>query len=256
MIDDIRAVLWKEWKEILAGRGLRGGLLNLLILVGVFGVFLPLQFGRTMVESPLSLLVWAWVPPFLVISVVADAFAGERERHTLETLLASRLPDPAILLGKIAGAVSYGWGISMICLALGLISLNLVDRGPELLLYPPLVAAGIVVITFLTASITAALGVLLSLRAATVRQVQQVMSLAWMGLTFGIGYGTRLVVGLLPRAWAERALEGLRRLAEAAGPGGILLLVSVVLALVLAALLGVGMRRFRRGKLLLIEPGA
>jgi ABC-2 type transport system permease protein len=205
-----------------------------------------------MVESPLSLLMWAWVPPFLVISVVADAFAGERERHTLETMLASRLPDRAILLGKIAGAVSYGWGISMACLALGLISLNVADENPELLLYPPLVAGGIVVTTFLTASITAALGVLLSLRAATVRQVQQVMSLAWMGLTFGIGYGARMLVGLLPRAWAERAAGWFRALAVNPGPEGILLVVTLVLASALAALLGIGMRRFRRGRLLFI----
>jgi ABC-2 type transport system permease protein len=140
----------------------------------------------------------------------------------------------------------------MICLALGLISLNLADRGPGLLLYQPLVATGIVVITFLTASITAAMGVLLSLRAGTVRQVQQIMSLTWMGLTFGVGYGTRLLVGLLPRAWAEQAAEGLRGLADAAGPGGILLVVSTVLALALAVLLGIGVRRFQRGRLILV----
>lgn len=249
---DIGTVMWKEWKEILAGRGLRGGLLNLLILAGVFGVFLPLQFGRTLVESPLALLVWAWVPPFLVISVIADAFAGERERHTLETMLASRLPDTAILMGKIAAAVSYGWGISMVCLAMGLVTVNLATPGPELLLYSPLVALGMVVLSFLTASITAVMGVVLSLRAATVRQVQQVMSLTWMGLTFGIGYGARLLVGLLPRAWGERAAEWLRGLADSAGPGGILALVGLALALALAGLLLIGMRRFQRGRLILI----
>jgi len=249
---DVGTVMWKEWKEILMGRGLRGGLLNLLILAGVFGVFLPLQFGRTLVESPLTLLIWAWVPPFLVISVVADAFAGERERHTLETMLASRLPDSAVLLGKIAAAVSYGWGISMACLGLGLISVNLADRRPGLLMYPLNVAAGIVVLTFLTASITAALGVLLSLRAATVRQVQQTMSLAWMGLTFGLGYGVRWLAGLLPRAWQGQAMNWLLGLAEAAGLGGILFIVSLLLMSALAAVLVIGMRRFRRGRLVFI----
>jgi hypothetical protein len=105
------------------------------------------------------------------------------------------------------------------------------------------------VISFLTASITATIGVWLSLRAATVRQVQQAMSLAWMGLIFGIGYGARLLVGWLPRAWAERAAEGFRGLAETVGLGGLLLIVSLALALALAALLLIGTRRFRRGRL-------
>jgi ABC-2 type transport system permease protein len=135
---------------------------------------------------------------------------------------------------------------------LGLISINVAESQPGLLIYPLDVAVGIVVLTFLMAALTAALGVLLSLRAATVRQVQQTMSLVWMGLTFGIGYGVRWLAGLLPRAWLERAASGLRGLAEAAGPGGILLFVSLVLTSALAAVLVVGLRKFRRGQLVFV----
>lgn len=86
MIADISTVLWKEWKEILSeGRG--RGKVSVLILVGVVGIILPWQIGRTWIESPMVLAYWAWVPMFLVMPVIADSFAGERERHTLETLL-------------------------------------------------------------------------------------------------------------------------------------------------------------------------
>ena len=37
--------------------------------------------------------------------MIADGIPGERERHTLETLLASRLSDRSILLGKVMAAV-------------------------------------------------------------------------------------------------------------------------------------------------------
>lgn len=50
-----------------------------------------------------------YFPLVLTLTMVADSFAGERERHALETLLASRLSDRAILLGEAAALTSYGW---------------------------------------------------------------------------------------------------------------------------------------------------
>jgi hypothetical protein len=44
-------------------------------------------------------------------------------------------------------------------------------------------------------------------------------------------------------------VEGFRGLAETVGLGGLLLIVSLALALALAALLLIGTRRFRRGRL-------
>ena len=52
----------------------------------------------------------------MVSSLVADSFAGERERHTLETLLASRLPDRAILAGKLLVPVAVAWGAALLAL--------------------------------------------------------------------------------------------------------------------------------------------
>ena len=56
--------------------------------------------------------------------MIADSFAGERERHTLETLLASRLSDRAILFGKIAACIAYGWLMAMLCVLVGTITEN------------------------------------------------------------------------------------------------------------------------------------
>ena len=93
MIVDIWTVVWKEWQELLrAGGSMRSGLFRLLLLPVMLGIFLPLQARGTWVTEPTALLGYAWVPAFLVIGLVGDSFAGERERHTLETLLASRLP--------------------------------------------------------------------------------------------------------------------------------------------------------------------
>jgi len=98
---DIGTIMWKEWREIFAGSGIQQGWrgLRLVLLVGIISILLPLRQGASWVDSPLPIFFDAFYIPFaLLITTAANAFAGERERHTLETLLASRLSDKAILL--------------------------------------------------------------------------------------------------------------------------------------------------------------
>jgi ABC-2 type transport system permease protein len=180
MITDISTILWKEMKELFQQRGrMRGGLLGLAFFVGVFGIFMPLQTGPEWLESPVSLVYWSWIPFLLVSSVIADSFAGERERHTLETLLASRLSDRAILFGKIAAAIIYGWGLTMVCALLSVASVNIVFSQGRIMFYPLKSSLAIVAFSLLIAGLATGLGVLISLRAATVRQAQQTFSIAF-----------------------------------------------------------------------------
>lgn len=181
MFHDLKTVIRKELREILAhSSGFKGGKTGLLIFLGVFGILMPLQNGAAWLKSPLAMLYWAWVPILLASSVVADSFAGERERHTLETLLASRLPDRAILAGKILAAVIYAWGFTLVCIFVGAVVINIVHGKGHLIFYAAPVAAGIVLITFLVSLLASGLGVLISLRASTVRQAQQIFSIAFL----------------------------------------------------------------------------
>lgn len=244
MITDVWTVIWKEWRELLRQReSMRGGVLRLLIFAGVFGIFLPAQMGREWVESPNLLMLWAWVPLFLVTSVVADAFAGERERHTLETLLASRLSDRAILFGKLGAALSYGFGLAMIGVVLGLVTVNVVYGKGELLLYSPEVAASIVGLSLLGAGLAASAGVLVSLRASSVRQAQQTMSIAIMLLLFVPIYG----VQALPNEWKVRLANAFLSTSMMR----LLLIVMASLAVLDMILLVAAMARFKRARLIL-----
>jgi len=96
--------------------------------------------------------MWAWVPLFLVMGVIAYSFAGDRERHTLETLLASRLSNRAILLGKIAAAVGYALRVTLLSLAAGLVTVN-VAHGRD----SPATAGGILAVGFLGTLLAAAI---------------------------------------------------------------------------------------------------
>jgi hypothetical protein len=66
MIEDFKTVVWKEWREhILQYGSVVKWLLSMALLIGVVGIFLPLQFGRTAVDS-VFLLTWMWMPLLVI----------------------------------------------------------------------------------------------------------------------------------------------------------------------------------------------
>lgn len=248
MIADIWTVMRKELRELLFQRSSmrgagRGGWLNLAIIAVVFGIFLPLQLGTDWVNSPIVLIYWAWVPLFLVSGVIADSFAGERERHTLETLLASRLSDQAILFGKIAAGIAYGCGLTFISLLLGVVTVNVTRWSGSVLFYPARIAAGGVVLSLFGAGLAATAGVLVSLRATSVRQAAQTMSLAIMILLFVPILGLQA----LPAAWKARLAQAVTTLDLTQ----VILAGLAVLVVLDAITLAAAMARFQRARLIL-----
>ena len=244
MISDVLTVVWKETKELFAlGGSVRGGRLSVLLMIGVFGVFLPLQMGRSWITSPMTLVLWAWVPLMLVAGVIADSFAGERERRTLETLLASRLPDGAVLLGKVSAGIAYGWIFMLAMLLCGLVTVNIAYGREGLLLYSPAFLAGALAGGLLTSALAASAGVLVSLRAPTVRQATQTLNIAIMLCLFIPAFG----IPALPAPWKAALLVSLTTLSVAQW----IVAVCAVLAAVDVALLAAAMARFRRARLVL-----
>lgn len=219
----------------------RGGWSSAVIFVLVFGVFLPWQTGKSWVESDLSLVYWAWVPVLLVSGVVAQSFAGERERHTLESLLATRLPDSAILAGKLVAVVLYAWGLTLASLVLGVITTNVLNWADGPVLYSLGSLASILSITLLVSLLGASAGVLVSLRASTVRQAQQTLGVASMVLVLGTVYG----VQALPVDWNAVASGGGDALRT------VILIVAGALVVLDGVLIALAAQRFQRSKLIL-----
>lgn len=180
MLLDIQTVMWKEWREIRRQKSSLRDVVSLFIVLAFFSLFFPTQFGASWVSSPIVIFFSAWFPFLMVTSIVADSFAGERERHTLETLLASRLPDGAILSGKVLAASIFGWSLALLILIFSLISVNLQYSQGNFLFYNPPILLGSIILGFLGALLSAQTGVIISLRSATVRQAQQILSLLGM----------------------------------------------------------------------------
>ncbi len=244
MITDIWTVIWKEWRELLFQRGsLRATILSWIPLLLVFGIVLPSQIGRFWVESPFTIGLWTWLPTLPVIALIADAFAGERERHTLETLLASPLSELAILLGKVITVVSYGWLMTLVVLLTGLVSVNFVHGNGELLLYPAAILFGGMVLGILTATLAASIGVIVSLRSPTVRQAAQKLAFVSLALT----WLPMLGFNLLPSNFQTTFLKS----ATSVNVTQLFFISVVFLVLLNAGLLSLAMARFKRSRLIL-----
>ena len=243
MITDILTVAGKELREILTFGDARGrGKFSLLILIGVFGVFFPLQSGREWVSSPLSIMVWGWMPFLWVSGIVADLFAGERERHTLEALLATRLSDQSILFGKLLAALTYGLSLTWLVLLSSIVTINVVHGKNGLLFYPLETTIGALVFSILVSGLSGSIGVLVSLRAGSVRQAQQAMSAGMLILFLPF-----MLLQFIPPSWLAAAgnmLENIQPVQVAVG-------LAAVLVVVEAILITIAKRLFQRSKLIL-----
>jgi len=172
MFSDILTIMWKERKTLFRNRASRSRLLTLLLTPVMLSTVFPFTWGPDWVEDFPALIIAVVAPAILVAVMIPDSFAGERERHTLPTLLASRLPDRAILLGKMVTPVVVGWSVALLCALLSLVIANIAHGEGQLLLFTPSVALGVISLSFLTATIMAGAGVLASLRSATMQPLR------------------------------------------------------------------------------------
>jgi ABC-2 type transport system permease protein len=159
-----------------------------LMVIAIMGIVIPWQFGQGWISlSPPMIFIVCYIPFFLTTSYIGDAIAGERERHTLETLLASRISERAILWGKMVVTIAYVWGLTMIGLLVGLVAANLLSGQGHWGFYHPIgILLEMLVLSLLSSLLSASGGVLISLRAATVRQAQQTMAVGTLILLIAL----------------------------------------------------------------------
>jgi ABC-2 type transport system permease protein len=201
-----------------------------------------MQNGRAWVESPINIMVWGWMPFLWVSGVVADLFAGERERHTLEALLATRLSNHSILFGKLLAALTYGFTLTWIIMLASLVTVNIGFGRGGLLLYPLDLTLGALVFSVLISGLSASIGVLVSLRAGSVRQAQQMMSAGMLVLFLPV-----MLMQFIPDGWKEAAgniLLNIQPLQAAVGAAIVLFVFELILIVI-------AMRLFQRSKLIL-----
>lgn len=244
MIRDTFTILRKEWLEFRDQLlRLRRGGLSAVVIVLLLGVVTPLQFGPEWLESWVVMFYFPTLASSMASALIVDAIAGERERQTLESLLASRLPDSAILFGKMFAALSYGCAFVAVNAIAGCLTLNIAHMDQSPLFFTPRFGGMLAVLTVAACLAQTGIGVFISLWATTVRQAQQTFGVIMLVLFLA----PALLFQLLPSQQRYTIVTQVR----AWGMERIALTAAAVLGSIglLAAMLA--WSRFRRGKLAL-----
>jgi ABC-2 type transport system permease protein len=150
------------------------------------------------------------------------------------------LPDRAIVLGKIAAAISYAGAVTLGCIMLSTITFAATHGLPEFSATLMVALLGVIVAGLGVSILVAALGTMISLRSSTVRHATQALTGAVMILMLG-----PVVLLRMAPSSAKAALL--------AHPG-LLPLVPLAFVLLLAAadtgLVALVLSRFRRSRLM------
>ena len=246
MITDIQTVMWKEWRSLLRQRGGRTRTLITLASPVGLGIYMPLSIGTDWVDMFFPIVLAVVTAVILTGITIPDSFAGEREHHTLTTLLASRLPNRAILSGKVAVALITAMGGAVTVLLIGLVTVNIANWGDGLLFYTPTIAVLSLTFSLLTAAFIAGAGVLISLRASTAQEASQIL----LGVVMIVPMALSMVFFAVVRSKPDWS-DSLEDLLGAVGSTQGKLIAAAVLVVVTAGLFAAAMRRFKRARLIL-----
>ena len=170
--------------------------------------------------APLFLIV-----PLMVAAVLAaDAFAGEKERRTLETLLHLPIPDRQLFYAKVLGAFLPAVAVSWVGFLLFAVTTNTVAWPVTHRVFVPTKLWAVVILWVGPAVAALGMGVMVrvSARAKTAQEANQLGGAVILPLIFlAVGQSTGLLLVTLPVAfgigaavWAIAAwliLRGARR---------------------------------------------
>jgi ABC-2 type transport system permease protein len=258
MDDDVMTIMRKDLKELYKGGG-HGNIGRLsLIITALIGIPMApaILLGSSGVMLPMFALFFL---PTIASTAILDTVVGERERHTLETLLASRLPDRAILLGKLGAASLFAWfHLAAIMLPGVLLALAVAPWRPELIAAPFLwfaLVAGGPLLCVIAASVSVAIAV----RARSVRAAVTLVTIVLLvveALLFAVMFAVMLLTALVLRGPALLDDAGTTSplpasIAADATSLGPVVMATLVIAALAVITFAIADARFRRPNLML-----
>ena len=193
---DWRLVTGKELGDLLGRLG-RKPVTRTLGVVFIFGVLIPLRFPAAANLPAFFAAFMAFLPARLV---AIDSFAGERERGTLESLLALPLTDRGLAIGKTVAATLYGAARGWLFVAVWVPAaavLAAVGALPDSAVPSAAVVAATLVASLVVALLAAVFGVWQSAAAPSVRAIAESGGLLRLVIIVSVFFVGPWLLGLL-----------------------------------------------------------
>jgi ABC-2 type transport system permease protein len=172
---DTLTVFSKEMREVFGNRqSFRGALLQAGISILLTGIVVPATDPTVWTVVTTAMMLYVVFPSTLAATMAADAFAGESERGTLETLLSTPLSDQSIFVGKTAAAVFFVVFISLCSILAGYATAAISGQLPSHI--PLLLFAGVLGGAFAGGLLISAVAAAISVRTSVARSAQQMGS--------------------------------------------------------------------------------
>lgn len=234
----IAAVVWKEWREtVRLDQGIRSNGFRFLVLAGL-AVLLGWRRGATFGRDVSTVFILMELTLLATMPIVTDAFAGEKERHTLETLLASSASERDILLGKFLAILGIGVSFALLACVVEIVIVfarfggsSLIGMSPGILLSGLLLGAA-------AGAVMASSGIIFSLHSNSVRAANQILAYTIVALIFIMSS----VLRRLPETWLA-AVAGWRARTP---PVTQVVAATAIMAGISAILLSIGLATLKR----------
>ncbi len=168
------------------------------MVIFILGVLVPAEISAELTGTTVLLLYGILGPMFFSLVICADFFAGERERETLDTLLALPISRWNLFLGKTFAASFLSticvWATIVVFSVLKafVLSTSLTHEGTALF--------GTMVLSILAAIGASTLGNLISWGSTDVRTAQTTAMLPFLFAAVGLPF---FILHVLPKEWLQ-----------------------------------------------------
>jgi hypothetical protein len=190
----MRRAIMQELSQLPRRMGGRTGVLIYAFALLALGILLPWHLSFDFLDA-MVLLAYACLPALLVAPVVAESFAGDREREQIPATSEERRRS---MYAKVAAGALYGWISALVALVLGIATVNL--SFTRWILPPALLAIDLVLMSLAVSVSAASIAAAVSVRARSAKHAKRTLRQGFLLLLVLVVYYSRF----MPVEWKRR----------------------------------------------------